>query len=135
LTTAIIFGVTGVLWHFPRVTRTDGIIVESVAVAGAQNKRLITYEYTAYGARHRGQRLLGWGRSIPPGFFDVGQSFPVYFDTDKPDFSYAIPAGKNDIHCFSNYLRSVGGWSYFVWIARATNYPSMNSTAPVLGDI
>jgi hypothetical protein len=63
LTTAIIFGVTGVLWHFPRVTRTDGIIVESVAVAGAQNKRLITYEYTAYGARHRGQRLLGWGEA------------------------------------------------------------------------
>jgi hypothetical protein len=86
---AIIFGVGGVLWHFPRVTRTDGIIVESVALAGAQNQRLITYEYTAYGARHRGQRLLGWGRSIPPGFFEVGQSFPVYFDTDKPDFSYA----------------------------------------------
>jgi hypothetical protein len=136
LTTAIIFGVTGVLWHFPRVTRTDGIIVESVAVAGAQNKRLITYEYTAYGARHRGQRLLGWGRSIPPAFFDVGQPFPVYFDTDKPDFSYApYPPEKTIFIVFSNYLRSVGGWSYFVWIARPTNNESMNSTAPVFGDI
>jgi hypothetical protein len=58
-------------------------------MAGAQNKRLITYEYTANGGRYRGQRLVGWGRSIPAGFFDVGQSFPVYFDPDEPDVSYA----------------------------------------------
>lgn len=84
----IVFGLVGVFWHVPHVTRTDGVIVESIAVAGGQMKRLITYDYTAYGVRHRGQRLLGWGRQYP-GMFKTGDSFPVYFVTDKPGDSYA----------------------------------------------
>ena len=114
------FGVTGALWHLPRVTRTDGVIVESVAVAGAQNKRLITYEYTAGGARHRGQRLLGWGRSILEGFFDVGQPFPVYFDTTKPDSSYAPYPPENAILTVSGIFFGVLGLGsiLFRWRAR-----------------
>jgi hypothetical protein len=117
---AMIFGVGGVLCHFPRVIRTDGIIVESVAVAGAQNQRLITYEYTACGARHRGQRLLGWGRSIPPGFFEVGQSFPVYFDADKPDFSYAPYPPEKTLFMVSGIMFAVlgAGLILFGWRAR-----------------
>jgi hypothetical protein len=109
-----------VLWHFPRVTRTDGIIVESIAVAGAQNNRLITYEYTAYGARHRGQSLLGWGRNIPAGFFDVGQSFPVYFDTNKPDISYApYPPEKTIFIVLGSMFAVLGvGFILFGWRAR-----------------
>jgi hypothetical protein len=49
---------------------------------------MITYEYTAPGVRHRGQRLFRWGRSIPAAYYEVGQPFPVYFVTDKPDLSY-----------------------------------------------
>jgi len=121
LATAITFGMAGALWHFPRVTRTDGIIVQSVAVAGAQNKRLITYEYIANGARHRGQRLLEWGRSIPPGFFDVGQSFPVYFDPDKPDVSYAPYPPEKTLFIVSGIMFAVLGVGLilFGWRARS----------------
>ena len=116
---AIIVGAGGVLWHLPRVTRTDGVIVESVAVAGAQNQLLITYEYTAYGTRHRGQRLLGWGRSIPPGFFEVGQSFPVYFDTDKPDFSYGPYPPEKTLLIVSGVMFAVLGAGLILFGSRA----------------
>ena len=49
---------------------------------------MIAYDYTAYGVRHRGQRLFGWGRGNPSTYYEVGQPFPVYFVTDKPGDSY-----------------------------------------------
>ena len=104
-----LFGVVGALWQVPHVTRTDGVITESVALAGALHTRLITYEYTAYGMRHRGQRLFGWGRSIPASFYEVGQSFPVFFVTDNPDSSYAPwPPGRTVFVVFAVGFGALG---------------------------
>jgi hypothetical protein len=112
-----IFGVVGGLWHVPRVTATDGIIVESVAVSGAWHRRLITYEYIAYGVRHRGQRLFGRGRSIPASFYEVGQKFPVYFVTDEPDSSYAPwPPSRTVFVVFAIMFGTLGiTVTWFAW--------------------
>lgn len=83
LVLGIIFILVGYFWHLPRVTRTTGIIVESTPGSYGQTRRTITYEYTAYGVRHRGQRFL-WYWSAYVGMFDVGSSFPVYFVNDHP---------------------------------------------------
>jgi hypothetical protein len=88
LVVGCLFGLIGTLWHIPHLTRADAVIVQSVPMSSWSNARLITYEYTAYGVRHRGQRLFRWSRSIPAGFYKAGEPFPVYFVTDKPDLSY-----------------------------------------------
>jgi len=72
----------------PHVTRTVGIIVASDPPIYGQTRRTITYEYVAYGVRHRGQRFLRTASQYV-GMFDVGASFPVYFDDAHPDQSYA----------------------------------------------
>ena len=97
------------LWHVPRVTPTDGVIVDSVAISGAWHRRLITYEYTAYGVRHPAQRVFGWGPSIPATFYEVGQNFPVYFVTDDPDSSYAPwPPGRTVFFVFALTFAALG---------------------------
>ena len=109
----------GAFWHVPRVTPTDGVIVESVAVAGAWHSRLITYEYTAYGVHHRGQRLFNWGRSIPASFYDAGQRFPVYFVTGDPASSYApYPPGRTVFVVFATMFAALGiTVIFFAWRA------------------
>ena len=120
LVTGGLFCLAGLLWHFPRVTRTDSVIVASVAVAGGQNARLITYEYAAYGVRHRGQRLFQWGRSTPKGFFEAGEQFPVYFVTDKPDLSYAPYPPQKSILVVPGIMFAALGVTVtlFAWRAR-----------------
>jgi hypothetical protein len=73
------------------------------------NARLITYEYTAYGVPHRGQRLWRWGRSIPADFYKAGEPFPVYFVTDKADVSFApYPPSRTAFAVFAIMFAALG---------------------------
>jgi len=99
-----VLGLIGFLWRPAPVTRTTGVIVESTRVAGAWNRRLITYDYVAYGVHHRGQRSFGWGRSNPSGYYEVGQPFQVYFETAKPEVSY----GPGPPRAFTLYFPAIG---------------------------
>ncbi|HEY2711731.1 MAG TPA: DUF3592 domain-containing protein [Chthoniobacterales bacterium] len=87
------FVLLGCLWHQPHLTRTVGVIVESKPPIYGQTRRVITYEYVANGVRHRGQRFLSTAPQFV-GMFDSGASFPVYFDNDHPDQSYAPNAPR-----------------------------------------
>ena len=114
------FGLIGLFWHFPSVTQTNGVIVESVPVAGGQMKRLITYEYTVDGVRHRGQRLLGWGRQYP-GMLEVGDPFPVYFVTRKPELSYAPGPPRMTTLIVSRIMFTALGITVIVFAWRASH--------------
>jgi hypothetical protein len=70
------------------MTRTQGVIVESVAVNDNETVRLITYDYSAQGVRRRGTCFLE-SAAAHRRMFQVGELLPVYFVIDKPDVSYA----------------------------------------------
>jgi hypothetical protein len=114
----IAFCLIGVFWHFPRVTRTTGVVVESTAPAGGQAVRVVTYDYIAYGVHHRGQRFLRYGRQYP-GMFEVGASFPVYFVSAHPDESYApFPPRITLLIVSGVMLAALGGTViFFAWRA------------------
>lgn len=88
LAVGVLVVLCGYFWHIPQLTYTAGLIVDAKPSNYGSTRRLITYEYTALGVRHRSQRFLSYWY-INAGKFDVGSPFPVYFVTDHPELSYA----------------------------------------------
>lgn len=92
--TAIVAGIIiillGYFWQFPHVTPTTGVVVESTmpSYTGRGTVRLLTYDYTAYGVHHRGQRYLRYAPHYE-GMFKAGSSLSVYFVSEHPEVSYA----------------------------------------------
>jgi hypothetical protein len=88
--TLLLIGVLTVLvgcfWHYPPLTATTGVIVDSQPLAAVPS-HLITYEYEANGVRHRGQRVWRYESQFKA-FYQVGRPFPVYFVTAHPEVSY-----------------------------------------------
>jgi hypothetical protein len=120
----------GSVMHVPRVTPTDGVIVESIAVSGAWHRRLITYEYTAYGVRHRGQRLFGWGRSIPSTFYRSRSAVSSLLCYGRPRFQLRSMAARQDrVRCFRDHVRGLGHYSYLVCMATMTPNHALERTA------
>lgn len=78
----------GWFWHFPQLTYARGVVVESQQLRSYAAWR-ITYEYTAYGVRHRGERMMRLSSQFQP-FYRVGSFFPVYFVTAHPEQSYGL---------------------------------------------
>ena len=112
----IAFLFVGWFWHFPRVTHTNAVIIESVRVPSARMLNRVTYEYTANGMRYRGQCLTRLG-SQPARFLEVGESFPVYFVTNKPQVSYApLPPRISIFIVFGILFSALGAvLIFFTW--------------------
>jgi hypothetical protein len=77
--------VIGWFWHYPSLTYAPGVIVEASTIRAPV--AWITYEYVAFGVRHRGQRLMRYSTQFQT-YYQVGSSFPVYFVTEQPETSY-----------------------------------------------
>jgi hypothetical protein len=86
LVVGILLTLLGCFWHFPPLTATTGVIVESRPLSAVASYH-ITYEYEAYGARHRGERVWRYASQFKS-FYEVGSPFPVYFVTAHPEVSY-----------------------------------------------
>jgi hypothetical protein len=82
----LLITVAGWLWHFPELTYAPGVVIESQRLPSLSTSR-ITYEYTAFGFRYRGQRIMRLSTQVQP-FYKVGSLFPIYFVTKKPETSY-----------------------------------------------
>ena len=127
-----LFGVIGALWHIPHLTRTDGVIVQSGPMSSWSNARLITYEYTACGVRHRGQRLFRWGRSIPAGFYETGQPFVRLFrDGQARSQLWPVSARQDCIRRLCDYVRRVRNHGYLLGVSIMTPYQSMKPASPL----
>ena len=86
LIVGVLLAFAGGLWHLPELTYARGVVVESQPLQPPTINR-ITYEYTAFGVRYRGQRIMRLSTQFQP-FYQVGSFFPVYFVTAQPDKSY-----------------------------------------------
>jgi hypothetical protein len=86
LTIGLLITLTGWLWHFPELTYTPGVVMESQRLP-AQGAVRISYKYTAFGVAHHGERIL-WLTTQVQQFYQVGDLFPVYFVTAHPERSY-----------------------------------------------
>jgi hypothetical protein len=86
LVVGLALALLGWFWNYPQVTYARGIVVESQPLRPPSMWR-ITYEYTAYGVQHRGERIIRLSTQFQP-FYSVGSLFPVYFVTAHPEESY-----------------------------------------------
>jgi hypothetical protein len=79
--------IIGWLWNYPLyLSYAPGVVIESQSLRGPGVAR-ITYEYTAFGVRYRGVRLMLLSTQVQP-FYQAGSFFPVYFVTAHPEKSY-----------------------------------------------
>ena len=86
LVIGILIALLGCFGHFPPLTATTGIIVETLPLTAVPSHFIIC-DYEAYGVRHRGERVWRYASQFDS-FYRVGSPFPVYFVTAHPEVSY-----------------------------------------------
>ena len=115
LALGILVAVLGCFWHYPTLTATTGVIVESQPLTALASYH-ITYEYEAYGVRHRAERVWRYASQFK-NFYPIGSPFPVYFVTAHPEISYGPnrPLSVRMIVMGIFLATAAGGIIFFAW--------------------